>query len=134
MALPIIVLGSVGMKSISNQSALMDVEVDPSEIDVEDITSSTETTTVGFLTSLFGTDYSDEVTENQNALAVTDMLFIGIGLGALMIGIMIGLPGGPFHIDKVDKAVMSAEKGDRLQRQQTSLIQTKWVQWTRARL
>jgi len=127
MALPIIVLGSVGISSLNSENSVLSglLNADPSDVAVTTTSTGEEPPT--FWSSILGTDYTDAVTEARESLAISDMLFIGLGIGVLAAGIMIGIPGGPFHTDRTEKILHELRDGARGEYAQRSQIKTHWI-------
>ena len=145
MALPIIILGSIGMSNLGSESNLLNQALGQMEdvcgntvaasgdaasdeaIDIAAGESDTVEETPGYWSTLFGTEYVDELTEARESLAVSDMLFIGLGIGVLATGIMIGIPGGPFHTDRNEMAITKMRDGEKFEHAHRSHIKTHWL-------
>lgn len=133
MALPIIVLGSIGMSNLNNENSLLSeaLNPDPSGVDIT-VSSEDDPPDPGHISSLLGTEYQDELTDARESLAISDMLFIGLGIGVLVSGVMIGIPGGPFHTDRNEMAVKKLRDGGNatgssFKHSQHSHIKTAWI-------
>jgi hypothetical protein len=144
MSVPIIVLGAVGISSLDAENSILSKlvnaedasgvdesgvdtsETNPSETDPSDTSISTSTSP-SFWSSLLGTTYTDAVTDARESLAISDMLFIGLGVGVLTAGIMIGIPGGPFHTDRNEAVIHKMRDGAKGETAQRSQVKTHWI-------
>lgn len=135
MAVPIIVMGSVGIASVNSENNVLSglLNTDPGDIDVEAALEDAQNDSPSFWSSLLGTEYTSEVTEARESLAISDMLFIGLGVGVLAAGIMIGIPGSPFHTDNNELAIHRLRDNtysganNKFDRAQQSHIKTHWI-------
>ena len=129
IALPVIILGSMGISNLTDQNnALSKVLNAPDATDASGNDLADQDP--GLFSSIFGTEYQEyveEVEEARESLTISDLLFMGVGFGALGSGIMFAIPGSPFHTDRNELAIKEMRDGKLGERAQSSHIKTHWI-------
>ena len=126
---PVIILGSMGISNLTDQNnALSKVLNAPDATDASGNDLADQDP--GLFSSIFGTEYQEyveEVEEARESLTISDLLFMGVGFGALGSGIMFAIPGSPFHTDRNELAIKEMRDGKLGERAQSSHIKTHWI-------